>query len=136
MDPDSSETAAASRHRAVQIRLTRAEGPVHSLHEPRVFDGANPWAGAHAQLVAWGLTAPSDGSVDKTDFTIVYDDGATYEGTFGLTQNHPDLPGHMRDHFEACLEYADVLPDVDPGDVRRFLDSYEIGPADPDPSAD
>lgn len=114
---------------ATSIRLNRAEGCSTSLaHEGVEFIGPNPWSEARAQLQMWAFTAPRDGSVDKTDFTVTYADGETYDGVFGLTFTDTDLPGHMRRFLEHLLEHPDVYGrDVDMDDVTTFLREYEIG---------
>jgi hypothetical protein len=112
---------------AVRISLKRAEGPT-SMCTERTFDGENPWADAQAQLSYWALTAPRDGTVDKTDFVVFYTDGTQYDGRFGLKFDDTDLPAHMSGHIAHLLTHPEVYSRyVDLDEVVTFSSRYEIG---------
>lgn len=115
--------------RAVRITLHRAEGPVGSTDSPCEFAGDNPWVAALGQLRLWSFTAPDDGSVYKTDFTVVYDDGFEYTGCFGLTSTDTDLAAHIRSNVNYLLEHRDMFDFVDFHALEKFRTGYEIGRA-------
>ena len=114
--------------RAVRINLHRAEGFTALMtKDPVRFDGLDPWAGAEAALRQWALTAPRDGTVDKTDFTVVYEDGFEYSGCFGLKFDDTDLPGHIRGFCEHVVAHRQHYGHIDVDAVERFLHTHELG---------
>ena len=76
-----------------------------SGHVPETtFKGKDCWKDAQAALSTASLFAPRDGCYHKTDFTITWSDGDTYNGRLDL--KHPnadnlrnDLAAHVRDHL-------------------------------------
>lgn len=123
------DVCSGTGERATVIRLRRAEGPIELLSDDwSEFTGPQVWAQARSTLLAWSRTAPGDGSVDKTDFQVVFADGARYSGCFGLTSTDVDLPGHIRGHLRYVASDPHRL--FDPCDVRdaqAFLDGYQLG---------
>jgi hypothetical protein len=63
------------------IFLSRAEGPTRDLGQRTVksFEAAN------RVLKDWATSAPRDGSYNKVDFRVVWDDDESYEGRYDLT---------------------------------------------------
>ena len=63
------------------IFLSRAEGPTRDLGQRTVksFEAAN------RVLKDWATSAPRDGSYNKVDFRVVWDDDESYEGRNDLT---------------------------------------------------
>jgi hypothetical protein len=94
---------------AISIQLRKGEGMARELPKQRItLSDAAPealWSCANILLRQWATTcSPAAIGYDKTDFTITYEDGETYEGSLDL--KHPErgknesLEGHIRDH---CL---------------------------------
>lgn len=115
--------------KAVQFTLTRLEGPRRFCDKPEtVFS----WKEADEVLQFWALSAPDDGTYDKVNFEIVYQDGTTYEGRFDLKHKHwfkSNLLGkHMMDHLNWVA--AGKEDDIKPGlsiKAKNFLERYEVG---------
>lgn len=81
------------------ITLTRAEGPINLCDKRHVV---HSWPEANALLFSWSRTAPAHGGYNKCDFTIIFEDGETYEGRYDLVHflvEHPDLARHVRSHI-------------------------------------
>jgi len=53
--------------------------------EPNEIGGA-----VTGQLSKWGHTAPEDGGYDKTDFTVVWENGDDYTGRFDMQKGGTD----------------------------------------------
>lgn len=84
-----------------RIEIVRAEGP-HEECDKTVsvasFDEAD------ALLRSWAPSVYGNGA-DKCDFTIVFADGQTYDGTYGLYKDptKADLAGHVRNSLAMIL---------------------------------
>lgn len=134
---------------ATRIEFTYKEGRTDQMPDkwPVVFEtqgDMNPWIGAGLQLRAWSEHAPATGGYDKTDFTVTWADGQTYQGRYDLKRHSVepvDLGGHMRefltfyagrkrpDHltekqYQAALEAAGMATVIG---ANEFLERYEIG---------
>ena len=79
------------------------------------------FAQANARLQELALIDPPTCS-DKVDFTIVWDNGETYTGTYLLTsvdQLHVSLQEHMTDHmmaakiFSSDIEVLEAIADLE-----------------------
>ena len=133
----------ASKIPAVRITLTRAEGPSYLCNRPREAAGPDVWLNANRVLRDWSDTAPkakAGGGYNKCDFTVVYNDGETYNGRYDLkhhTAETPDLSRHMLDHLN-CVSgrkipshmSRETWESVFAGDAElaaQFLDTYEVG---------
>lgn len=124
--------------KAVSIKLHRAEGPT-PLPDPVTVTGPDDvWAKAREVLFLWSRTAPGCPGdrlalgVDKTDFTVTWEDGETYDGTFGLTYTDQSLPGHIHRYLYYLMEDypEDMLATnhkITRADIRAFLDTHQIG---------
>jgi hypothetical protein len=78
------------------IWLNRAEGPHIECYDLTVANMKQ----ANDVLTKWSKTAPIDGSIDKVDFRISWENGNIYEGTYGLQSNkvvQPNLAKHVID---------------------------------------
>lgn len=81
------------------ITITRAEGLIEECDKPETattFDHAN------GILSRWSETSPKDGSYDKCDFSVEYEDGENYTGRYDLvhwSKERADLAKHMLDHL-------------------------------------
>lgn len=122
---------------AVSIRLHRAEGPT-PLPEPIIVTAPDVWVKAREVLFLWARTAPGCPGdrlalgVDKTDFTVTWEDGETYDGTFGLTYTDQNLPGHIRRYLQYLMkDYPeDMLAanhKISRADIQTWLETYQIG---------
>ena len=134
--------------RAKTIILDRVEGSHVEVGRPEArierADHEDIWSTADSTLKDWSETAPKEGGYDKTDFTIVYDDGETYKGRYDLkhwTVEYPDLAKHVY-HFVGfhagvykpphltAEEYAEILNRLwvkEIPEFQKFLQTYEIG---------
>lgn len=59
---------------------------------------------ANDMMRIWANDAPKDGSCDKTDFVVLWEDGSEYSGTYPLmhpesTQQPVDLAEHVRSNL-------------------------------------
>lgn len=119
---------------AASITLHRVEGYT-PLPEPVTLSGDQVWEQARRVLVGWSVTAPGapnelDLGVSKTDFTVLWDDGDTYNGTFGLTWNDQDLPAHIRGFLTAISspDYPEhATSSKDKAEIREYLATHQIG---------
>lgn len=112
---------------ARSIDLTRVEGSTAAPKRVQ-FDGENPWAEARTMLRQWALTAPTDGSYHKVDFTVAYDTDTEYSGRFDLTAYNTDLPGHMRGHISFLVAHQEQFGGhVDVEALVEFSNRFEIG---------
>lgn len=76
-----------NKNQAVKIELNRAEG-INAGE--KTFTGPDCWTDAQRQIEEWRQTAPEQIGYDKTDFTVTFEDGATYSGRIDL--KHPNHP--------------------------------------------
>ena len=114
---------------ATSISLMLAEGPNHLCGKTVVIT-EDVWAGAEAQLREWSYSAPHSRDQlggSKTDFTVTYEDGETYSGTFFLQQDDTDLPSHIRAHLQHVIDHREHYTHLDVDEYVTFLDTYEIG---------
>jgi len=82
---------------ALQITLTRGEGPSNECGKPQTVDSFDA---ADAVLQNWSRNAPEHGGYDKCDFLITWPDGDTYSGRYDLKHyrtERPSLARHMVD---------------------------------------
>jgi hypothetical protein len=90
-------TTQAVLKKAVSFWLNRAEGPIAECGEVNV----QSWAMANAQLSKWAETAPEPGGgYHKTDFTVSWEDGEEYSGSYDLRRQdteYADLGAHIAD---------------------------------------
>jgi len=141
--------------RATQIIIERAEGLKDQCGK-RSFDN---FAGANQYLREECHAAdPKRPGCDKCDFKVLYADGETYSGNYGIAHPHsrsheaPDLGEHVRRYLETCAglrrplhltdeKYEDALRkerEKNPravDDAIKFLITYamtDIPPADGD----
>ena len=85
--------------KATQIKMVRAEGPIHLCRED-IFTGADCWKRADAWLMGVSNTAPKDGCYDKCDFIVTFANGETYQGRIDVKHhscgNGETVAGHIR----------------------------------------
>lgn len=115
---------------AVRIELHRAEGPAGQMGTVTVT-GPDCFTRAGAQLRHWSTTAPRDGSVDKTDFTVAFADGSTYSGCYGLVfADTGDLAQHIRDFVSWMADPANLVKIGDPAEdaaaYSTWLATYRL----------
>lgn len=129
---------------ATSIRLDRAEGTHADVQAHHVvLSGPYVWHEADQTLVRWSDSAPATGGYDKTDFTVTFADGQTYQGRFDMMHwsvEMPSLAGHVRgflrfyageerpDHItpQQYQRLLDQQPELTEA-TRKFLQSYAIG---------
>lgn len=132
--------------KAVKIWLNRAEGPTSECGEI-TFENVNVWERADKMLATWCETSPKDGSYDKVDFTVIFEDGEDYRGRLDLKHwsiQSPSVAKHMVSFLTfyagrtpenelpkhlSPAKYAEILnrqPDMVELS-KQWLDSYEIG---------
>ncbi|QYY33701.1 hypothetical protein K2O51_31135 (plasmid) [Cupriavidus pinatubonensis] len=84
------------RSQVASISLTRIEGaPVAGINE-RV----TTWAQADSVLRRWSESVARDGGYDKCEFSVEWQNGATYHGRYDLVNWRdatPDLARHIRE---------------------------------------
>lgn len=109
-----------------RITITRGEGPSEECDKPRT---ATTWVEANRILKGMARTAPQKG-YDKTDFTILFTNGAIYAGTYNLTFNdriEGDLYKHVTDH---CEFYAGVCkrlpPHIKPEQYQQIIEGSTL----------
>lgn len=108
------------------IEVSRGEGGGDRV----LVAGSGCWAKASAALRSWAITAPEDGSYHKTDFTVTFEDGGTYEGRYDLARDSDgDLAGHARDtaHWHAAPENAQHLDPAVAALWVELLRRYRLG---------
>lgn len=130
--------------KAKHILVHRVEGYAHEC-VPVTTTGSRPWDEANAHLLRMSATAPKDGTYDKTDFTVTYEDGETHEGRYDLKPHSvevPDLAKHVRDflqfyaglrkpahmtqeRYDAFLAQPSTRKHHE--ECKAFLETYEIG---------
>lgn len=79
-----------------EVRIRRAEGP-HELcdREFRVFIGRTAEDDGNAYLREIARTAPKDGSYDKTDVKLLFENGQEWDARFDI--KHPSQPDNDTD---------------------------------------
>jgi hypothetical protein len=128
-----------------RIWIRRAEGPTKDLGELTVAS----YREADEQLARWARTAPKPGSgVNKTDFQVMWANGETYDGVYGLEREDTlksNLLGSQIQHFlgfhaglfcpqsmtrEQYEAYLDRAGEGEGSDKRaealNFLQNYEM----------
>lgn len=137
-----------TRYQAIEIVITRREGPTHLCGRPERFDGPFCWRNADSWILSQSYTAPQHGGYDKCDvqITFVQDDadnqlvyGTRYDMTHVLAKHYTSLsaqisrewafyakrfrPSHMtaerHDEYLAACKVDSALWD-------RRCDDYEI----------
>lgn len=140
-------TETAQKVRATQIRIDWSEAGEE-------LDGQTfaTWAAATAYLMPYALEHTTGGYL-KTGFTVTFADGDTYTGRIDLMPQEYDLAEHVRQFCEVygglCCpshmtqeDYAGLLASyekMEPGHAQKyadFLDRYEIGDPEPEPTPD
>lgn len=132
----------ATKVKVKEVWIQRAEGLPEECVE-RTFPSI---ALADEELRRWAKTAPEDGTYDKCDFKITFEDGDTYSGRYDLKRHdagHTDLIGrHVRqfakfyaglwrpDHmtpkqYEHHLALAERRG-IDRKGYVEFLEKYEV----------
>ena len=131
-----SETTTKIRLRSILIH--RAEGLKEECVERRV----SSFEEAEAVIRQMARTAPDDGSCDKTDILVEFEDGKKFGFRFDMDRSHSfsvDLHGDARRHVEfyagrwhpermtqARYEaYLQNWPDEQKAAFAEFLDRYE-----------
>lgn len=106
---------------AVSISFTYSECP--GVNAPRSFSGPDVWRRAAHWLAM--LPKPDLGYY-KTDFTVTYEDGETYEGRYDIGADAPTLGSHIRGFIKSLERHpADNESVVE--EYRTFAATYEIG---------
>ena len=99
--------AVAAKIAISSIILTRAEGPTAFCGIPHMVSRMSD-----AQIVLMGMSrecAPV--ASDKVDFTVTYEDGHVYEGTYSLGKfDYGDLTGHMRANLNTRAQIGLDVP--------------------------
>jgi len=129
--------------RVRNVWVRRAEGPTKDLGQHTV----DSLEAADAHLKRWARTAPKDGSIDKVDFRISWEDGQTYDGRYELRYDdarkagligphvqdelifHAGLrrPSHLsREDYEAYLVRSEMEGGPAQADYLDFLRKYEL----------
>lgn len=105
------------------ITITRVEGYVHECNKPKV---AHSWIEADSILHRWSNTAPEHGGYDKCDFTVVFEDGETYEGRYDLVHWRCEAP-NLANHISSFVNYLAGKPPawLKRSDKKRYLEEYE-----------
>lgn len=122
------------------ITITRGEGPIDLCDKPRTFAS---WGDAETWLRSQGHTFPKDGTYDKHNFIVTFEDAETWEGR--LDCKHPscrdndlDVKEHIRSLCEwhggvarhpwcGAQKYAEIVATYqDKQDYLDFLNKYDI----------
>lgn len=125
----------------VSIQLTRAEGPKQgSDFSTRTVATCHD---ASMLLFQWCDSAPSDGSVDKCDFVMLFADQTTYTGQYGLQHWSRVMPDFRKEVLRRLLcstprvcpfsrtedQHRAILERLGPLRIARYealLDQYEF----------
>ncbi len=83
------------------IIIERVEGPSVLCRKPMTFES---WEKARTWLYSQSDTFPKDGTYDKHDFTITFEDGKTWSG--GLDCKHFTFPNNDLDVHEHVLSFC------------------------------
>jgi len=99
--------SAATKIAISSIILTRAEGLTAFCGIPHVVSSM-----ADAQIVLMGMSRECvPVANDKVDFTVTYEDGHVYEGTYNLGKfDYGDLAGHMRSNLNTRAQIGLDVP--------------------------
>lgn len=123
--------------KVVKVDLERVEGRI----DERFAASFSSVEAAERLLALWARTAPDDGTYDRTDFLVTFEDGETYGGRIDLQRQHEEgysILGHIRDEvaFYAGVarpahmtekEYAAFLASFGAGvqaAAKKTLDKY------------
>ena len=102
-----------------KIIIKRVEGKFQDIKtvEEKTIDAAE------RTLQGWAYTAPDMG-YDKCDFTVLWEDGEKYQGTFDLQKKHHlqgvDLRGQMEYFVNWCAENGKVSLE----EAEQFVKNY------------
>lgn len=133
----------SAKKKLVKIIFKRAEGPIAECVKKEFTSLAD----AQVQAFRWARTAPPPGKgYDKCDFTLVFEDGHTYDGRYDLQNTGYNSsketiseqaryflsylaglrrPGHFTDEqWAACRKEHEETGVAE--EAREFLESYEI----------
>lgn len=109
-----------------EIQITRAEGRTKLCGITRSFDSfkaANSW------LLSQSETFPEDGTYDKHDFIVIFEDGDTYTGRLDCKQaTYPDNDLDVRQHMiDQCKFYGGFVENCWMGEERykAYLEEIE-----------
>lgn len=111
------------RPHPVHIELHRVEGG-----EKR--DRCRTILEASIILSRWASSAPADGSYDKTDFTILFNDGSTYSGRIDLQKpmslSHNLLRSHIMSLQSHIADHPDLYSVQEARTARAFLEGVDL----------
>ncbi|MED1738166.1 hypothetical protein P4U97_01275 [Bacillus swezeyi] len=106
-----------------KIVLERLEGPISDC----IKKSHDTWIQAESTISNWALTAPKNGSYDKIDFHIIWNDGSEYSGRFALKHNHVGNYAGLSQEVISTLQYH-ITNDSDLAkQAKKMLDSLQIG---------
>ena len=89
------------------VKLHRGEGGPIDATAHRQFKGPEALKLAQIKLGTWGITAPKaeEGGYDKTDFTVIWENGDEYRGRFDLQYGGFDCGRTLADHIYDNLRF-------------------------------
>lgn len=106
------------------IWIRRAEGPTQDLSSSTITS----FEAADSILRKMAHTAPSDGSYNKTDFKIEWQDGETYEGRYDLKRQDESRANLLGSHVQEFLSFHGGLwcpPHLSREDYEDYLERME-----------
>jgi len=83
-----------------KITFTFKEGFQHE----KLPVSVSTWWAANMILSRWAMNAPQNGSYDKIDFQVEWEDGTTHEGRYDLVHTSIEAPCLIR-HVREFLEF-------------------------------
>lgn len=117
--------------RPVRIEITRVEGLARECGR---IQTCHSWHDAQITLRMNSRSAPTNGSYDKHDFKVVFEDGLEYEGRYDLKHwrvERPDLARHVRGFVRALAQNEKVQKTLELSSerieaARHMLEHYDL----------
>lgn len=110
-----------TKHTVTSIKIERVEG----YNKDCFTVLANTLEQAEQAIKLMSLSAPGAGEgYDKTDFTIKWDDGSTYQGRIDLQADMATKEDNLTDHIKASLSYRIDQLNI-PQDMRITQKDYD-----------
>lgn len=98
--------------KVASIFLHRVEGTIKEVENQKITflaseEKENLFDLVEKVLTQWSYTAPNDGSYNKVDFTIIFQDRKEYKGRYDLTFNRhtKNGGGSLSEHIKRFLKF-------------------------------